>query len=368
MADGRTRVGIIGTGAWVSQTHLPGLRSRDDVEVVALCGRRAEPLAALAAAHAIPHTTTDWRALLAGGGLDVVVICTPNALHHAQALAALEAGLHVVCEKPLCLDAGQAADLATRAAAAGRSTLTFFTHRAVAASAEVKRRVEAGFLGRPVQVSAQYFTNSHLRPGKRAGWRMVRAEAGTGVLGDIGSHLVDLVRWWLGDLTRVAGQWQTVTPVRDGIRTDADEAVSFLAELACGAQGTFHASKLVAGRGNHLRVELHGTAGSLVWEAEPGIDLGWEGRLWAGRPEATRLEPVALPPAMTAGLAGADPQQNRNGAYRRLTDPFFAAVRGGAAPVGAPGHPDFAAGAAVQAVLDSVARSAEERRWVEVGR
>jgi predicted dehydrogenase len=366
MAGGRARVAIIGTGAWVAQTHLPGLRSRADVEVVALCGRRPEPLAALAAAHGVPRTFTDWRALVAegrAGRLDAVVICTPNALHHAQARAALDAGLHVVCEKPLCLDAGEAADLARRAAEAGRATLTFFTHRAVAASAEVKRRVAQGDLGRPVQVSAQYFTNSHLRPGKRAGWRMVRAEAGTGVLGDIGSHLVDLVRWWLGGFAAVAGQWQTITPVREGVRTDADEAVSFLADLACGAQGTFHASKLVAGRGNLLRVELHGTAGSLVWEAEPGLDPTWEGRLWAGRPEATRLEPVALAPALTSGLDGADPQENRNAAYRRLTDPFFAALRGEPGPHD---HPSFADGAAVQAVLDAVARSAEERRWVGV--
>jgi predicted dehydrogenase len=361
-------VAVVGTGAWVATTHLPGLRSRADVEVTALCGRRPEPLAALAAAHGVPRTHTDWRALMAeaaaGGGLDAVVICTPNALHHAQALAALDAGLHVVCEKPLALDRRQADELAARAKTAGRASLTFFTHRAMAASVEVKRRVAAGFLGQPVQVSAQYFTNSHLRPGKRAGWRMVRAEAGTGVLGDIGSHLVDLVRWWMGGITRVVGQWQTVTPVREGVRTDADEAVSFLAELECGAQAAFHASKLVPGRGNLLRVELHGTGGSLVWEAEPGLDPTWEGRLWAGRPAATRLDPVALPPELTRGLDGDDPQENRNAAYRRLTDPFFAAARGEAVAGGA--RPDFADGAAVQAVLDAVARSAEERRWVDV--
>lgn len=361
----RHRVGVIGTSGWADQEHLPGLRSRPDVELVGLCGRNPGPLAALAAKYAIPATFTDWRELLARGRLDVLVVLTPNVLHREQALAGLDAGVNVICEKPLALDAAQARELAARARATGRKTLTFFTHRTLAASAQVKRLVEQGFLGRPVHASASYFTNSHLRAGKGPGWRMVRAQAGTGVLGDIGSHLVDLVRWWLGDVVRVAGQWQTVTPERGGVRTDADEDVSFLAQLACGAQAVFQASKLVAGRGNLQRVELHGTEGSLAWEAEPGLDPTWEGRLWAGRPQATRLEPVPLPPELTRGLAQPSPQENRNEAYRRLTDPFFAAIRDGG-PV-SPASPDFDDGAAVQAVLDAVAASAEQRRWVEVG-
>ncbi len=357
----RLRVGLIGTSWWADLEHLPGLRARGDVEVTGLCGRDPARLAALAAKHRVPETYRDWRELLARGRLDALVVSTPNALHREQALAALAAGVHVVCEKPLALDAAQAREMRDRARAAGRKTLTFFTHRALAASALTKRLVDQGFLGRPVHVAASYLTNSHLRPGKKAGWRMQRAQAGTGVLGDIGSHVVDLVRWWLGDFTRVCGQWLNVTPERGGARTEADEQVSFLAQLACGAQGTFHASKLVAGRGNLQRVELHGTAGSLVWEAEPGFDATWEGRLWKGHPEATRLEPVVIPAELARGLDTPDAQQNRNEAYRRLTDPFFAAIRNGGEPA-----PDFGDGAAVQAVLDAVATSAEGDGWVEV--
>lgn len=358
----RIRVGVIGTSWWADLTHLPGLRARGDVEVSGLCGRDPARLAAMAAKHHVPETYADWRELVARGRLDALVVSTPNALHREQALAALDAGLHVLCEKPLALTAADALALRDRARAADRRTLVFFTHRALAASALVKRLVGEGVLGRPVHVAASYLTNSHLRPGKKGEWRMQRAQAGTGVLGDIGSHLVDLVRWWLGDFTRVCGQWLNVTPERGGVRTDADEQVSFLAQLACGAQATFHASKLVAGRGNLQRVELHGTGGSLVWEAEPGFDATWEGKLWLGRPAATRLEPVAIPPELARGLDGADPQANRNEAFRRLTDPFFAAIR-----LGGEASPDFADGAAVQAVLDAVAASAERGAWVDVG-
>jgi len=358
----RSQVGLIGTSWWADLEHLPGLKARGDVEVAALCGRDPTRLASLAEKHGVARTFTDWRAMIAAGGLDALVVAAPNALHREPALAAFDAGLHVICEKPLAMNAAEAREMAARAEAAGRKTLTFFTHRSLAAAVQVKRMVDAGFLGRPVHANAVYHTSSHLRPGKAHAWRMVRAQSGTGVLGDVGSHLVDLVRWWLGDLRRVAAQWQVVNSTLGGVAVDADESVAFLAELASGAQATFHASKLVAGRGNYLRVELHGTGGSLVFEAEPGFDRTWEGRVLAGRPDRPGLEPVPLPAELTLGLDSTDNQAGRNEAYRRLTDPFFAAIRGGGGAVA----PDFWDGAAVQAVIDAVAESAEARRWADV--
>jgi predicted dehydrogenase len=354
---------VVGTGWWAELEHLPGLQSRPEVELVALCGRNPERLAAAADRFGIPDRHADWRAMLARARLDVLTIVTPNVLHHPIARAALEAGVHVICEKPLAMDAVQARELAALAEARGLQTLTFFTHRALAAAAHVKRLVQAGYLGRPLHVSASYLTASHLKPGKPASWRMRRAEAGTGVLGDIGSHLIDMVRWWLGDLTDVSAQWLTVTRERPGGTVDGDESCAFLARLACGAQGVFQASKLVAGRGNFQRIELYGDRASLVYEADPGVEPGWTGRVLAGRPDRTGLEVLPLPPDLTAGLEAPDPA-GRLAAYRRLTDPFFAALGGGRAD---PATPSFRDGAAVQAVLDAVAASAERGAWVEVG-
>jgi predicted dehydrogenase len=357
----RFRAGVVGTGWWVDIEHLPGLQGRADVDVAAICGRNSERLASIADKFGVPNRFADWREMIARGRLDLVVIVTPNVLHHPVAMAALDAGLHVICEKPLALDAGQARQMAAAAEAKRLQTLTFFTHRALAAAAQVKRLVDEGFLGTPLHVNASYFTASHLKPGKPAAWRMRRAESGTGVLGDIGSHLVDLVRWWLGDFTRVAGQWQVRTRERPGGAVDGDEDCSFLAQFENGAQGVFQASKLVAGRSNFQRVELHGDRGSLLYDAEPGFDPNWLGRLWAGRPDRGGLVPVALPPELTAGLEAQE--AGRVEAYRRLTEPFFAAIRGGG-----PSSPDFRDGAAVQAVLDAVAGSAEQGRWVDVAR
>ena len=361
MAPERIRVGVVGTSWWADLEHLPGLRARGDVEVAALCGRDPEKLRALAAKHGVRRTETDWRALLAGG-LDALVVATPNATHHAIASAALDAGLHVICEKPLAMTAALARDLAARARARRRAALTFYTYRTVGAAAQVGRLVARGVLGTPLTAVASYATGSQLRPGKPLSWKMRRAEAGTGALGDIGSHVIDLARWWIGDLSAVTAQWQVAAVAREGGVADADDATAFLARFASGAQGVFHATKLAAGRENFQRVELHGTQAQIVYEAAPGNDASWEGRVLVGRPGESRLEPVPLDPDLAAGLAGVPERASRDEAYRRLTDPFFAAVRRGGGDV----SPGFEDGAAIQAVLDAVARSAEEGRWVSV--
>jgi predicted dehydrogenase len=353
----RLRAGIVGTGWWTQTEHLPGLQSRSDVEVTALCGRNPEKLAALADKFRVPGRFTNWQELLEH--IDLCVIVTPNSLHHPIAMAALAKGLHVICEKPLALTAAQAREMAAAAAGRHLQTLTFFTHRTIAAAAQLKRLVDEGFLGTPLHVSASYFSASHFAPGKPASWRMRRAEAGTGVLGDIGSHLIDLVRFWLGDFAKVSGQWQQRTFDRPGGKVDADEDVSFLAQLKCGAQAVFQVSKLVAGRGNYQRVELYGDKGSLIYEGEPGIDANWEGRLFAGRADKLGIEPVALPEALTKGLETKD--GGRIEAWRRLVDPFFEAIRTGGSC-----KPDFQDGAAVQAILDAVATSCEHGGWVDV--
>src|SRR2546426_10156435 len=229
MGNERFRVAVIGTSWGADLEYLPGMLARRDVDLVSLCGRNADRLAALAAKFGVQKTYTDWRAMISGGGLDVLVIATPNSLHHPQAMAAFEAGLHVICEKPLAMNVALAREMAARAEAARRKTLTFFTHRTVAAAAQVKRLVDEGFLGRPLHVSAAYFTASPLRENKPLAWKMHRAESGTGALGDIGSHAIDLVRWGLGDFSRVAGQWPTVARARSGGVADADEDCSFLA-------------------------------------------------------------------------------------------------------------------------------------------
>jgi len=365
-----TRVGVIGTGWWADLEHLPGLRSRPDVEVVALCGRDLGRAKALAGKHHVTNVYTDWQEMIARAEMDALVICTPNVLHRPQALAALSRGLHVICEKPLAMNLAEAREMVAAARVARCRTLTFFTHRTIAAATYIKQLIENGFLGNPSLVIAQYFSASHLDPNRPIVWRMLKDQAGSGALGDIGSHVIDLVRWWLGDFARVCGTLRTFVSDRpravgavERAAVTADDAAVFQADLACGAQAVFMASKTAAGRSNYQRVELHGSRGSLIYETEPGFDPTWEGRVYAGWAGAFGVNPLAIPAELSAGLATEDPQANRNEAFRRLTDPFFAAVRGQA---GIEVRPDFVDGAAVQAVLDAVSEASASRGWVDV--
>src|SRR2546422_7083276 len=120
MGNERFRVGVIGPSWWADLEPLPGLRARRDVELVSLCGRNADRLAALAAKFGVQKTWTDWHSMISGGGLDVVVIATPNSLHHPQAMAALEAGLPGICEKPLAMKPTLARGVVSRARAGRR--------------------------------------------------------------------------------------------------------------------------------------------------------------------------------------------------------------------------------------------------------
>src|SRR2546428_1389879 len=126
MGNERFRVGVIGTSWWADLEHLPGLRARRDVELVSLCGRNPERLAALAAKFGVPRTCTEWRAMISGGGLDVLVIATPNSLHHPQAMAALEAGLRGICWDPLALNLTLARESAARRQPGRPNTRSFF--------------------------------------------------------------------------------------------------------------------------------------------------------------------------------------------------------------------------------------------------
>src|SRR5947209_3959857 len=148
MAD-NVRVGVIGTSWWADLVHLPTLTSHPGARVVAICGRNADRAAEMANKYAIPQVFTDYRALIERAQGDALVISTPDDTHYPITMEALEAGLHVVCEKPLALTAGQAQEMYERALAAGVKHMTFFTWRWLPLHRYLHELVEDGYLGRP---------------------------------------------------------------------------------------------------------------------------------------------------------------------------------------------------------------------------
>ncbi len=361
----RIRTAVIGTSWWADGAHLPGLRARPDVELVALCSRNSERLAAIAARFGIPQTFTDYRRMLAEVGPELVVVLTPNYEHAPMTLAALEANAHVICEKPLALHAADAANLLHRAEQLGRRHMTFFTYRGMPGPRFVKQLVDSGAVGRLHHAQACYLHGSWLNPDRPASWKTTHAEAGSGVLGDLGAHVVDLLQWWFGPMARVAGSLATFIverPRADGgrARVETDDAAAIVAEFAESGQATIQLSRVAAERHNYQRFELYGSVGTLVYEYDQS--LAHVGRVFGARAGQGEPKPLPIPPELSEGFSG---QDTFPAVYRALTDPFFASLRHDF--VSGPGpSPSFVEGFAVQKVIDAVARSALSEKWEAV--
>lgn len=363
------RFAVVGTRNWSASFHLPGLAARSNVILVALCGHDRIAAQARAQQFSISHVYTDWREMIEREPLDGIAIGTPNHMHAPIALAAFGAGLHVICDKPLALNSTEARAMLDRAVERDRRHLVMFNYRSMPAARRIQELVQTGYLGRIFHVTALYEHNSYVDPDKPFAWRMSKAESGTGTLGDLGSHIVDLVRWWIGDFAQVSGRLVTFNRERRDatgkLRTvDVDDAAAFMAEMQDGAQALFQVTKLAPGRGNYLRIELYGSEGALVLDADPGRRDNWVGTLLGARRDDKDLVPLEVPSRLTAGFETGDVQRSLVSSFKIMSDPFFAAIQVGGGRVPS----DFSDGLAVQHVIDAVAQSAETGQWTPVNR
>ncbi len=350
------RVGIVGTGFGVS-AMLPGFRLAEGAEVVAICsGRRARAEAA-AQAHGIPMAFDDYVDMIARARLDLVCVATPVATHAPITLAAVAAGCHVLCEKPTAMDAGEAATMLRAAEAVGVIHMIDHELRFNPTRARVAELIAEGYVGRVTYAHIRNVSAMRADPARAWDWWSDRALGG-GALGASGSHQVDLLRWWLGEITAVSGQLETYVrrrpdPNRGGELREvtADDQFSFIARLASGAAAHVFVS-YVAHHGGTNQIEIHGDAGSLVIDHD---DRLWGRRAGATPEELTAPDPLEGAPGVPASVWA------RSFVY--LARELVAAIREGRAPRrGA----TFADGLRCQQVLDAVRRSHEAGRWVTV--
>ncbi|HEY8292108.1 MAG TPA: Gfo/Idh/MocA family oxidoreductase [Thermomicrobiales bacterium] len=351
MAD-RIKVGVIGTGGIATLRHLPAYKEAEaagKAEVVAVSDVVEASAQAAAAQFGVPHAFTDYRDLLQLP-LDAVSICTPNSFHEPITLAALDAGMDVLCEKPLALDYAGARRMTERAEQTGRKTAVNFRYRWIPAAGFIRDLIAGGELGEIYHVYANYFNGSLHDPATPISWRQTRAESGSGALGDLASHIIDLCRWWIGEFASVDGHLRTFTTERPlttgGVGpVDVDDAVSIHARFAGGAEGVINASRCAIGHNNHQRIELFGTKGALIYEIEKWDEGGDQIRICFGSGQAryNAFATVNVPPVYLLGT----PQ-------RVMTD-FIDAIRAGIQP-----SPDFTDGMRCQEVLDAVELSDQE--------
>ncbi|MGW1468975.1 Gfo/Idh/MocA family protein [Streptomyces sp. NPDC002308] len=376
------RVGMVGY-AFMGAAHSQGWRTVGRVfdlplrpVLAAVCGRDDAAVRAAADRHGWASAETDWRALVARDDIDLVDICTPGDSHAEIALAALAAGKHVLCEKPLANTVAEASAMTIAAEAAdarGQLTMVGFNYRRVPATALARRMVAEGRIGTLRHVRVSYLQDWLVDPSFPLTWRLRKEHAGSGSLGDLGAHIVDLAQYLAGErLAGVSALTETFVRRRplpagptSGLAAGAvagtgevtvDDAAVFTGRFASGALASFEATRYATGRKNSLRIELNGERGSLSFDlerlnelafhdgTEPGTHAGFR-RILVTEPDHPYVE-AWWPPGHGLGYEHSFVHQARD---------LVHAIAEQRAPA-----PSFADGLQVQRVLAAVEESAEK--------
>jgi predicted dehydrogenase len=243
--------------------------------LAAICGRDAEAVAEAAQRYGYRQYYTDWRELLADPAVDVLDNGGPNHLHAASSIAALEAGKHVICEKPMARDAAEAREMLDAARSSDRKHMVAFNYRFVPAIRLAWDLVHSGALGQIYHFRAVYL-QEWLMPhqGTEYTWRSDAARAGSGAVGDLGSHIVDLAHYLVGPMQSVSAATRIFVPERPvpgqeaPAEVNTDDAFVAVVEFQNGALGSLEATRFAAGRKNYQAIEINGERGSLRFNLE----------------------------------------------------------------------------------------------------
>jgi predicted dehydrogenase len=353
-------VGIVGLG--YGRAHIPGFQA-NGCRVVAVCQRDEAGAKAIAERYGVDHVFTRWEEMLERARPEIVVIATPPRLHLAIAQRALAGGAHVLCEKPLALTAAEGRAMAEAAARAGRVAMTAFNWRFPAAMQRFHAMVREGAIGRVFHVHGRWLGSRYADETVAPTWRMDRAEGGHGAMGDMGVHLIDMVRWSFGDFARLvatAGVAYPSRPIPGGARpADAEDFCTVAGELATGASVTLSVSRAAHGMNEHT-LEASGSRGTLAYRLGRDGARWFDGQLRAAAPGGA-LETVPVS-SETAAPAGGD-QMDVIGrtTIAPLVARYLDGIERGVTPA-----PSLHDGLSAQVVLDAVLESLARRAWTDV--
>ena len=367
-------IGIVGTqfmgrahsNAWMDVEKFYDLPARPVMK--AACDNVAENLGPFCERFGWQSQETDWKKLVARDDIDVVDICTSNAVHMPIAVAAAKAGKHIICEKPVAMNADEAKAMLDAAEAAGVRHMVAFNYRRVPAIALAKQMIEEGKIGKVFHFNAVYYQDWLVDPAFPYVWRHDKSIAGSGAHGDMNAHIVDLARFLVGEVEAVCGAEEVFIKERqlpDGSgngTVTADDALFSLARFADGALGSFMATRFASGRKNYLRFELFGSEGSLLFNLERLNEIQYYTRSEAGREQgfrtilATESDHPYInkwwPPGHIIGWEHT---------FIHEVGDFLTAV-GTNQPV----TPSFYDGLRNQQVLDAMQESAANKTWIDV--
>ena len=284
-SSGRENVPEIGVGmlgySFMGKAHSNALRKIPYMvdplpavpALVSICGRNEAAVRDAAARYGFQRYCTDWRDLIQDDAIQLFDNGGPNNTHAEPCIAAAEAGKHIICEKPLARTAQEAKSMLDAVNKAGVKHACAYNYRFVPALRLAREMIERGELGQIYHFRAVYLQEWIMDPQFPMVWRLKKDIAGSGALGDLGAHIIDLARFLVGEPTAISGLTQTFIkerPTNDGGRdtVDVDDAFVSLVQFANGAIGTLEASRYGNGRKNHQRIEINGSKGSIVFDLE----------------------------------------------------------------------------------------------------
>jgi predicted dehydrogenase len=272
------------------RNHLPRFANRlPGLRLATVCDANQTLAEAMASTYGFEGVASDWKSILADNSVGIVSVCLPNFLHTEVTAAAIKAGKHVICEKPLAVTSADARALCSAASSANTCSATVFNYRRYPPVAEIRNLIKSGAIGEPIHLLIQYQSEYAADPALPHSWRYERGRAGAGALLDVGTHAIDAARFLCGDIEEVAGAMTAISikerklpagtavghnrvELSDESRAvDNDDVVSALLRFSSGCQGVFSASRVAIGMGNTLSFLLSGARGTIRFTSErPG--------------------------------------------------------------------------------------------------
>jgi len=358
----RLRVALIGQG-FMGRAHSNAFRQAGrffdvpyQIDCAVVCARDRERLEQMAAVWGWAETATDWRAVVERKDIDLVDVAAPNCLHAPIAISAAKAGKMVLCEKPMAVSAEEGARMVE--AARGVPNMVWYNYRRVPAISFCRRLIEEGRIGRVFHYRATYLQSWGPDPARVGTWKTQRALAGSGALGDLGSHLIDTALWLNGGIREVCSQLHTFYPGRD-----LEDAAMFMARFENGSLGSFEATRFGIGNRNRNAFEINGERGMLRFNLE---DLNRLEFFDAG-------DPAGLQGPRNLLVTGPDHPYAANfwkpGHIIGYEHTFIAALADflEAARRGRPCHPTFEDAQQTQWVMEACEHSARSGKWEPAG-